>query len=113
METTERQAYKQQAQSRKGWDELNSILAERKQLEDQCADLYQQMSRIRRKIGALDERYRQLLPKAEPSVVAKVKVKTPKKAHKPTVLEKAIKAAALKDADTARRLQDLLDGLEV
>ena len=88
---------------------LNDILARKKQIDDQIADLIQQLAALKRKSASLDKQFHEQCIKVQPSVVGPPTGQTGQKPAKPKTpdLAKKIQDAIKKNPHLATKLNSL------
>ena len=106
MEPTDRQSIREEFDRKTEYEKLNSLLANKHQIDEQIADLHQQISALRRKSAELDEEFHREVIKVRPSVLEPAK---DKKKPTDTSLLKAILKAAEKNPDIMIKIQDELN----
>ena len=105
MESIDRQTVREEFDKKTEYEKLNLLLAQKHQIDENIADLHQQISALRRKSAELDEEFHREVIKVRPSTVEPAK---DKKKPADTSLLKAILKAAEKNPELMSRIQDEL-----
>lgn len=101
METTARQQIRQVHDTQSEYATLNSLLQQKQLVDNQIADLLQQVAALKRKSAELDAQFHKNVISVKPSVVESQKQKT-----NTQNLASRIIAAMKADPSLARKLED-------